>query len=411
MTLPTFAIDFARGRHFPRLAFTRGSTGTYDDRLGVVRTAAANMPRLAHNPATFAPRGFLSEPGATNQCLQSYLLGNATWLKVNATVSVDVVTAPDGLVQGDKLVDSATNGEHAAQQTVAAIQSNVESCFSVWARAVELNEFQLRVSDGAGNYHNAIFNLFTKAVTPGVVGTGVSSRAYMIEYPAKGFGWFRCVIAGTPATAAANSVVQINLRKGGTNSYAGTGEGMYFWGAQFETGGYATSYLATVAAAVTRSADSALLTGVSDFYHTAEGTLFWEGIFHGFNVSDRCAIFSDNTANNMIQIGLNPSTPTTLRGHINSGGAVQADLVLGTSLARATPYRAALAWKLNDVRGALNGVLSAADTSATMPSGIDRLAVGSAAGSGGTVPNAAHGKVLYFPKRLTDAELQMLTAA
>jgi hypothetical protein len=58
-------------------------------------------------------------------------------------------------------------------------------------------------------------------------------------------------------------------------SYTGDGySGIYIWGAQLEAGAFPTSYIPTVASQVTRSADSASMTGTnfSDWYRADEGT-------------------------------------------------------------------------------------------------------------------------------------------
>jgi hypothetical protein len=52
---------------------------------------------------------------------------------------------------------------------------------------------------------------------------------------------------------------------------------MYFWGAQFETGGVATSYIPTTTATVTRNADNIFVSGaVSGSIGQTEGTIYWD---------------------------------------------------------------------------------------------------------------------------------------
>jgi hypothetical protein len=70
----------------------------------------------------------------------------------------------------------------------------------------------------------------------------------------------------TSATAARNE------------TYAGTNRQIYAWGAQVEAGAFATSYIPTVASQVTRSADSAVMTGTnfSSWYNASEGTFYCE---------------------------------------------------------------------------------------------------------------------------------------
>jgi hypothetical protein len=59
--------------------------------------------------------------------------------------------------------------------------------------------------------------------------------------------------------------------------YTGDGySGIYIWGAQLEAGAFPTSYIKTEASQVTRSADSASMTGTnfSEWYRQDEGTVY-----------------------------------------------------------------------------------------------------------------------------------------
>ena len=66
-------------------------------------------------------------------------------------------------------------------------------------------------------------------------------------------------------------------QEGTTNStYAGDGySGTYIWGAQVEQGSFPTSYIKTTGSQVTRSADSAEMTGTNftDWYNQKQGTI------------------------------------------------------------------------------------------------------------------------------------------
>jgi hypothetical protein len=74
------------------------------------------------------------------------------------------------------------------------------------------------------------------------------------------------------------------------------------------------------------------------------------------------------------------------------------------------PRKGALAYKANDFATSYNGGAVATDTSGSVPTNVDRMRLGHdylAASTGeldGTIS-----KIIYYPKRLTNAQLQALT--
>jgi len=151
------------------------------------------------------------------------------------------------------------------------------------------------------------------------------------------------------------------------------------------------------------------MTSISDYLNSVEGTLIWEGEFDGFTVADKIAVLSDNSANNYISLQLDATTATTLAMRMFSSGVEQGTLSLGTGLSLRTRYCAAIAWNANDMQGALNGVASSTDSSATVPTGLTRLGIGDPAGSGGTTMNGSMASLRWYPKRLTSAQLALMT--
>jgi hypothetical protein len=134
-----------------------------------------------------------------------------------------------------------------------------------------------RVLFGNGSFpdnQSAYFNLLT-----GATSATASITASMVSY---GNGWYRCIATMTSdanATDAAYFGPARNMTDGYT-SYAGNASlGIYAFGAQQEAGAYATSYIPTLGAAVTRGADSAYKTGISSLFGTNQGTFLMDFVY------------------------------------------------------------------------------------------------------------------------------------
>ncbi len=88
--MPTLVLDFSQPLP-SSITFTRADAATcatYFDKNGVLRTAAANIPRIDYDPATGVCKGLLSEESRTNLLLNS--LADGTSL---STQSVTVTAA------------------------------------------------------------------------------------------------------------------------------------------------------------------------------------------------------------------------------------------------------------------------------------------------------------------------------
>lgn len=259
MFRPYVEFDFTRMAFDTRVSFSRSSTGTYFDAAGVMQTAASNVPRKAHNPATGAVRGLLVEEQRTNLLVRSQEIDNGSWLKSRATVTADATTAPDGTTSADKLVEDTTSGAHVAVNTNAiAVTAGVTYTYSIFAKAAERSFSRLTLPQaqfgGASTDSGASFNLSTGAAT--FISTGVTASAQ-----SAGGGWWRCSIAMTATTSGTLSLLRVYIEISAGPSYVGDGaSGLYLWGGQFEAGTFATSYIPTTTASVTRSTDVASFT-------------------------------------------------------------------------------------------------------------------------------------------------------
>ena len=115
---------------------------------------------------------------------------------------------------------------------------------------------------------------------------------------------------------------------------------------------------------------------------------------------------SDGTINNRIRINYTP-TDNQVQSRIVVGGVTQAEInKFGVSTI--TDFiKIALSYKVNEVKLYINGTLIGTDTSATMPSALNRLALDD--GSGGNIFFGKVKQLQVFKTALTDSELIALT--
>ena len=193
----------------------------------------------------------------------------------------------------------------------------------------------------------------------------------------------------------------------------GAGRTFYLWGAQVEVGSFATSYIATTTAAVTRAADVVTLatSSITGFSATA-GTLYAEGAPHyasgAFATFPALAGFDDATANERIFIRRNDGAAATSSFNVVDGGAAQATIT-GTAsnwTAANDIHKIAGAWAANNFQAADDGTLGTADVSGTLPT-VTTFRIGTI--TGGNILNGYLRRVAYWNTRLANATLQSLT--
>jgi hypothetical protein len=184
------------------------------------------------------------ENSAQNLILQSETIDNVYWSKVNSSITANAAMSPFGAMTADRLVPNATFAQHRLDR--ATTSTNAIHTWSIFAKADGYNFATLRM-DISGGGRGASFNL--SAGTVGTTDAGITAR--IVDF---GGGWYRISIT---ALALANTAIRCNVEPSGSiaTDWSGNGtSGVLFFGAQFELGSIATSYIPTVAATVTRAA-------------------------------------------------------------------------------------------------------------------------------------------------------------
>jgi hypothetical protein len=304
----------------------------------------------------------LLEPQRTNLYTFSEQLNQ--WVATNATVTANYAVSPDGNTNADRVEFTA-----GGLLRVSSTGSAGENTLSVYAKAT--------------NGTSAKFRFFANG-----------SILFSSDQTATG-EWQRFTFTYT------FSAVTAGLARPTTN---GGVDDVIFWGFQHEIGAYATTYIPTTTAAVTRLADAASKTGVSSLIGQTEGTVYFDFVYNFLDTSvSQLFSISDGTVSNRLFIGFIRNN--LLTAQVRTGGSTQAE-ISSSALTVGNRYKAAVGYKQNDIVFYINGVQIGTNLSANIPA-ADRIAFDNGAGSSnftGTVNQSA-----LFPTRLTNAQLAEIT--
>ena len=252
--VPSWQWNFAEKMAIPSAAtFSRGSSATCFNNLGILQTAGTNVARFDYDPATQRALGILIEQQSTNLSLYSNDFTNGVWNKARANVTAGAATGPDGAPSASKWYEDTTaSNTHQLYQN-ATYAAGKYYCWSFFARAAERSWCRVRFGGPYFQAGTVDVNFNVGAGTLGSVGTGITAGMRAI-----GNGWYRCWAYALCNSALTGTAIWMELGTGdNVNAYTGDGvSGLYLFGTQLEdTGNGASSYIATTSATATRSQD------------------------------------------------------------------------------------------------------------------------------------------------------------
>lgn len=388
----------------PEFTFSRNSVATAYGPDGLLYTADANELRHDYGPVTGEYKGWLFEPASTNLLLSSedfrtQAEGNSVtaWNATACTVVSDAIIAPDGTLSADKLIeDSATTNKQRAQ--IITVSDGATVTFSVYAKAAENSKFEMH-GLYSSNYAVVRVDLVAGTIVNGPMnGSGSIVNKSITNV---GNGWYRCSITYTLGTGITSYSNTIRFFNGTTPTYLGNGtNGFYVWGAQVEALAYPTSYIPTASAQATRAADIMYIPTTMFPFNGNEGTLYVESMTTDITRNTIYTQIDDGGANNRIWLNNNTSL---IYGQIYTSGSSVVSSLSGIS--NNTYFRTAIGYATNNTNNALNGTVGTVYTSCAIPNlNTLRFFSNSSTSFYGWIR-----QVLYFPRRLSDAELQLLT--
>lgn len=363
-----------------------------------------NIPRLDYSLGGCP--SLLVEPQRTNTMTYSEDFSNAVWTITNGAIATNTIAAPSNVISADTFTDNSTPGIHTI--TRSAQWSTTRQTFSIYVKANTLTKCYI----ANGSTGNAVcFDLSSGTIEGYTAGSGNAMVNASITSLSN--GWYR---VSATHTATASQTFAFGFYKVFNSSsflamatYIGTSQSAYLWGAQLEAGAYATSYIPTTSASVTRNQDLASRTSVSSLIGQTEGTLFCEIKLQNVNSASTYVGMTSGTFANGILIGKEAGvTPNKLVFYIFANGVT---ILNNTSTALSSSFvKCAIAYKSGDWAAYVNGSLVASGTSTfTFSASVNRFGFGSNAAFAALDDEMEVKQTALWKTRLTNAQLAQLT--
>jgi hypothetical protein len=357
--------------------------------------SASNIARLDYTNGSCP--SILVEPQRTNLALRSNELSTAPNVLDGVVATTNFYTSPDGSTNAIRLAETVANDRHGFFQyyTVTAQTYTV----SIFTKQIGRRYISL-MSDLNGTNTFSFFDLQNKVV----VSSGAGYTCSIKEYAD---GWLR-LSATVNASIGLRYTIWGGSTNGNTNTYVGnTSTFMTFYGLQLEAGSNATSYIPTVASAVTRNADVISKTGISSLINSVEGCFYVEAKAFVNGGSFRQFSLSNGTDNSRLTIGWS-SVASRLLVRLDIGGTniINTDIL---SFNQTSNNKVLFKWGGGNFKVFINGVEKLSLTSLTMPTANLFTKLGFDRGSSAGFFEGNVNEVIVFPTQLTDDECINLT--
>ena len=429
----TLSLDFTAmgGVLDPLITFSRADAtarATFINSLGYVETVPAlqpQAPRFTFSETSIGtPRGLLLEGLATNFVTQSQALTGLAAYGMLA-ISIDgTVTDPMNGLQTKKIAASFSAGSAFHGYLRNNTNAGAATTVTVSIFAKKNNYKYLFMYDGTTSTAAVRFNLDTGVPDLPVAsgGAGYVSSKMTPAGPA-GSGWYRCEMTATvPANGNRSWGFQPLPDSGVTfavtgSNFVGTGnanDGIYVIGFQVEANANASSYILTSGSTVTRAVDTAIIAAGTNFssWYTGgtTGTFVTEWCRCTATTTQRTVIATSDVSNQHLHQYIAATT-----SRLRLADKVPAFIETANASLDNSINKGAFSYAGSVQSLCLNGgtVVPGTLTFTTAPTW---LSIGGPSTNGTSITdtavvlNNAIRKIKYFPTRLTDGQIQGLTA-
>ena len=368
--------------------------GTYTEAYSdLIVGASANTARVGKD-------GMVSEVASQNELTRSYTYAHGDWTKSGTSAASDATAEtldPQGGSNASKITGIGAIGDSDYMFQNISITNSAEAGVGVWIKRIST----------AG-----VLNLQNSAA-------GAASGDWDVDMSALPDEWVRLtpsspyvtVVAGFNADGAGNLGV-LFVRDSGASKLS-----FYLWNSQVEDNGVGgsnapTTDIPTVAAAVTRAKEDLRYSNAGEAHlDNAAGTIIF-AVTPDYDASHPTltvpfsAVEADFTDGVRFEHNQGVSK---WRFVVRSGNAEQAALASSSGASNGTPVVLAGVYAANDARLYTNGADEQADTSVTVPVGMNTTMYPGQARNGANQLNGKIQHLLCYNRALTAAEILQVT--
>jgi hypothetical protein len=394
------------------VTFTRASTATYFNASGTLTTAATDTPRFDYDPVTLAAQGLLIEESRTNSIRNNTMVGAAAgtpgtlptnWVVTGAglgTLTQTVVGT--GTANGINYVDIKIAGTTSTTGVVYACEPSTGGISASSGQTWTGSTYTALVAGSLTNITAINAVRLTGRTSGGAAsadsGTSGDNKASLTSTLQR----FTSTVTLADATTA-------NLQPGVSVSFS-SGVAiditLRIGLPQLELGAFATSVIPTVnafALGVTREKDVASVNTLSPWYNATAGTLYAEWVarlgvdqqaFGLVNVGDGVRVRKRSTD----QYGLVVRDPTNRDLALNASPAITEGQII----------KVAGAYAINDLALSGGGQSPATGSTYSVVTATSAF-IGGNVSAGATYVNGHIRRITYYPRRLSNADLQTIT--
>ena len=404
---PKFYRNFAKDNvlNYPNepypITFTRSTTATYYNGSGLLVSASINQPRFDYDPYTLESKGLYMEESRTNIHYPSIPTATAT-----GSTTLNYAIAPDG-------TQTATRYQWNSQSNVyyyGNSSTNSTSSYytvSAYVKANNNGSGSLGIVYGGNNGINQIGLTITTypslSITKYQNVSGIVTNSGSINVAN---GWYRVYATGQITGSISNAAFGLFALSSNND--------VLVWGGQVEVGTFMTSYIPTTIATASRGIESAYISNTSTLM-SPDNVHTWYAEFRGGNES------TQNGYGRVVSMGGNE-----LIGTEGGGGGIGQPNILtagswngNTSLniftntnywttfgKAAVSYNTSTLERSFSSQGLLTTTIMGSIGSWT-PNSNNVYIGGTSAGN--NMSNGWIKQIKYFPKKLDDTYLKVIT--
>ena len=361
---------------------------------GLIEMVSADVPRLNYDPTNPQDPHLLLEPTRTNFNTNSENFSSG-YSTVGSPVSEENnLTSPNGGKNASRQTIATTgNGYYKLPTTVTSgTDYTVSAFFKYISGSGEVVRFGAAGVNFGGDQQNRI-NIKTGAVEF----TNTGNTVIVEQYPND---WYRI--------SCTKDAISSGI--GGFIMYTHQDDMVFgWWGVQFESGSYPSSYIPTTVA-VTRTVDTCNIANYANLPTDYPLTVYWKGQvkeFNGFNCA--FSIYKDGASGDFLTVSFNTASQILVRRAI--GGSEDVDFInysysLGDILKIGIKFTSATTFKLF-----INGSEIYEETSGTSKTwDFNSVLIGQLRIVADTGNRNSCDVLMLFNEELSDAELITLTS-